>query len=417
MAGRSDRRRAAALGALVIAATLAPAGSPPSVRAGPASGVSIRGSPAFTPDQTEAPETAEPTTTTTPGTEASDQLLPENVNLGVVRVFEEITQTLVIFNEGNTEITFDAVTVDGAGFELAEEDCTGPPLMQNEDCQISIRFAPTEIRGFTGTLTVEVNGPTEVTTLQGTGIGPPVATVTLPPTSETPPPPTTGTPPPLSTVPDTAPSTTTPDDPDADLAALTEECERRARQAEVRYPDRLVMTVGRESDVKVNVTLEGTPPPSTESGTPDTVIDTATLTCFVTAVLSGSNFDIDPASQTGDFVLSATIDWSWDVVPKSTGRHDLDLRIIPRIGSGADTREGTPRTFRADITVIAEPRSTWEVISDFVSDLVQSPVVQLLVAGGVLGGLGAAIRKRFAAALARRRERTSGNDGHKNGYL
>lgn len=384
-------------------------GSHSAERAAPIAGVPIRGSPVDTPDQIDPPgTTAEPTTTSGPDTSA-DQLLPATLDFGVVRVFEEATQTLVIVNESSTPVEITAVNVDGTEFDLAGDECTGTTLIQNELCRISITFVPMEIRDYTGGLSASVNGTTEVTTLQGMGIAPPVATVTVPPTTEAPPPPTTA--------PDTAPSTTTPDDPDADLAVLTEECERRARQAEVRYPDRLVMTVGRESDVTVNVTLEGAQPPSTEVGTPDTVVDTATLTCFVTAVLSGSNFDIDPASQTGDFVLSATIDWSWDVVPKSTGRHDLDLRIIPRIGSGADTREGTPRTFRADITVIAEPRSTWEVISDFVSDLVQNPVVQLLVAGGVLGGLGAAIRKRFAAALARRRERKSGNDGHKSGYL
>ena len=199
-----------------------------------------------------------------------------------------------------------------------------------------------------------------------------------------------------------------------DLAARAGECERQVKAVIVRYPTELEMTVDRESEVVV----EGSAPPSTDPGGPDVVEEPATLTCFVMATLSGTNFEIDDPIRSGSFVLEPSITWTWDVTPTATGRHDLDLRITPQIGSGGDARDGTPREFQADITVTAQPRSLWQVLSDLVSDISQHSFFQFAVAAGFVSAIGAGIRKRANGVIAHRREQpeTDHEDRH-GGYL
>jgi len=306
--------------------------------------------------------------------------------------------------------------VDGAGFALAGIECVSGDGA--DTCEISIVFAPDAPGEFFGTLTVTASDTTQTSNLGGVGIEAP--TTVPPPTGPT----TTVSPstaPPTSDDSDQVPTsddsapTTTPVDQNPDLATLAEECQRMAVDALVRYPPAIEMTVGRPTTVVVTVDMADTAPTVTDA-TPDTVVDSAVLTCFVEARLSGNNFDIDQPTQPGDFVLEPSIRWEWEVVPRSTGRHQLDLLIIPKIQTSEDILDGTPRPFTADITVLAAPRSRWEAITDFVSDLIQNPFFQLAVAAGFLSAIGASTRKWFGAAMARRRSSRPGDDEH-DGYL
>ena len=336
-------------------------------------------------------------------------------------------------NDGTTQVLVTGTMVSGNGFELSPDGnaCQDTVLEPNESCTIDVMFSPTSPGDFDGVLTATAGGELVTSRLTGTGID---ESITVPPATSPPATSPESTPPPTTepTAPDTAsppssdqappttdsiPPTSTPPTDIDDLAERTRECERQVKQVIVSYPAELEMTVGRESEVAVSVTLEGSPAPTGDPSAPGTVDDAATLTCFVTATLSGTNFEIDDPTRPGDFVINPSITWTWDVTPKATGRHDLDLRITPRIGSGPDATDGTPREFRADITVTAEPRSAWQVLSDLVSDISQHSFFQFAVAAGFVSAIGAAIRRRANAVVARRREQQASDDNQHDGYL
>jgi len=200
-----------------------------------------------------------------------------NVAFPVTLVGETTVEDVKVFNDGGSSVLVSDVTVSGDEFRVAMNGCENVNLGPQESCTIAVAFSPASESEVDGLLTAMVDGEPLTSQLTGTGVGVP-SSVPPPATS----PATTGAPgtdpvPPVSTVPsppttgDTVP--TDPGEESEDLNARKRECERIARRAEVRYPDALEMTVGRESSVTVTVTLEGEPPPSSVEGTPDTVVD------------------------------------------------------------------------------------------------------------------------------------------------
>jgi hypothetical protein len=374
------------------------------------------------------------------------QLIPTPVEFEPIAAGTFDTTDVMLHNDGTqgaADIT--GIHVLGAGYELLVNECP-TTLEANESCDLTIQFGPPDpATNYPGTLTVDFvteGAPLQTITAAITGQSTSVTTTTTAVTSTTPPspgstpppqtdPPLTSpetsppeSPPPPTSVPSTDPPTTDPST-DAELAERLRQCESQAKEAEVSFPDRIEMLVGRVTEVHVEVTLPGASAGETIPDTgPATTVVTANLTCFVKATLSGSEFDIEDPTQSGSLLDTQRIDWFWDVTPQSAGDHQLALRITPRVElPGGRVENGTPRgPFTANIDVNAEERNLWERFSDWLTSVVEHPLVRGVGPFIAIAGLIAAfwkwvLRRPWPWAKDKLNTTTDEPDDSHDGYL
>ena len=90
-----------------------------------------------------------------------------------------------------------------------------------------------------------------------------------------------------------------------------------------------------------------------------TATATIKISDTVEARLTGAAFDIRPITPELQAVSAEkTTEWLWEVTPKQEGTHRLFLTVNAIIGSGADQRKRSIRTFDRTIEVRVPPRST-----------------------------------------------------------
>jgi PGF-CTERM protein len=121
---------------------------------------------------TNDPETTQTSVTLEgEGVETDIGLTPNTVSFGTVGVSSSITETVTLEN-GGSEFTIDDITVNGTGFELADE-VIGTTVSEGENVDIDVLFDPEAAGGQAGTITI--NGSTQTdttevsTALTGTG--------------------------------------------------------------------------------------------------------------------------------------------------------------------------------------------------------------------------------------------------------
>jgi hypothetical protein len=117
------------------------------------------------------------------------------------------------------------------------------------------------------------------------------------------------------------------------------------------------------------------------------------LRCEVQTRLRGSDFDVNPGDfQEGSFLDQAEIVWSWDVVPRRTGRRVLSMEIKSVADIGGRRIPGAGQyLYETSISVNAEPESFWGKTGRWSEPLVEHPLVKglgsLLLLLGTLGGI------------------------------
>ena len=111
------------------------------------------------------------------GTGASGvSLLPATLNVGSVAVGSLSSSLQVtVQNASASPVTVTSFTVT-APFELAANAC-GSTLAANDDCQLTLQFAPTQASSASGTLTLVDSAGTQTATLSGVGAAPPTDTL------------------------------------------------------------------------------------------------------------------------------------------------------------------------------------------------------------------------------------------------
>jgi hypothetical protein len=307
------------------------------------------------------------------------ELRPEVSDFEEVPIGEDDDRTVRIVNLGTKTVTLGEVTVDGPGFAVLFDNCSGEAVERDDSCAVTIMFLPPEEGSFVGH--VRLHEPVElVGDLVGRGVsGPssslPATSVVEPPPP--PPPPTTAPPATSGGVPTTsagAPTTTNPDGNDG-LAEQLRQCEADAAEAEIGFTPELHMVVDEVTNVRVTA-VAGEGPVITAGPGPTVTVVAARLHCEVEATLRGQDFDIDPSEpQPGSFLDQPTIVWTWQVTPTSSGPHTLQFRILPVAREDEIRLPGTPVLFEATISVDAAPKSFWERVDDVVRGIAGHPVV------------------------------------------
>lgn len=111
------------------------------------------------------------------------------------------------------------------------------------------------------------------------------------------------------------------------------------------------------------------------------------------ATLSGqTQFEIAPDEQTGSFLESPRIDWTWSVTALEPGDDlQMELRITPLIETTVGREAGTPvGPYVARIDVEAQPRSTWSQATAGLASVVDHPLfrgfIPVVTITGLLAG-------------------------------
>jgi hypothetical protein len=155
------------------------------------------------------------------------------------------------------------------------------------------------------------------------------------------------------------------------------------------------MTVRETSQVRVVASVAGATggTSSTTLGPSTTVVTGVPLRCQVEARIHGADFDVDPEGyQEGSFLDQPEIVWSWDVVPRRTGRKilTLDIRSVADV-RGRTIRGAAQHLYKTSINVEAEPESFWDKTRRWSEALVGHPLVKglgsLLLLLGTLAGI------------------------------
>lgn len=113
--------------------------------------------------------------------------LPREINFGNVPAGSlSAPNALTLTNQGNAAITLGAAGVTSGGFALS--GCAaGTVLQSGQACVLSVRFAPTEMSGYSATLTIPVAGESQAyrISLMGTGVQPAGPVPSLAPSTAT----------------------------------------------------------------------------------------------------------------------------------------------------------------------------------------------------------------------------------------
>ena len=87
-----------------------------------------------------------------------------------VRAGSFIDKTLTVSNTGNANLDFTLIGTSGAPFSRVGGTCAvGTPVVPSGTCSIIVRFAPTAVTTYNGSLTINSNGGNATVTLSGTG--------------------------------------------------------------------------------------------------------------------------------------------------------------------------------------------------------------------------------------------------------
>jgi hypothetical protein len=326
---------------------------------------------------TAAPSTSAPPDDTDPDPTApaiSIVITPATLVMGEVPVGDEVIDGFTVHNEGSDEVRIDHVILEGEGFSIHDDGCTGSPLAEGDRCVVEVEFAPTEAGTFEGTLTFETLAADFGRAIVGIGAAVPASTdplTTIPDVVPTTP---TTTPPPATTTP--APVTTTPGGGGGEDEELLERCEERAASAQLRFSPTDRMVVGEVDQVEVVASVDESFPDETD-GPPDTTIVPVRLRCEVAAQVRGAAFEIEPQDfQEGSFLDAPTITWRWDVRPLETGELTLTLDIRSVVVVDGRRLVGSSQLYSTDITVDAAPQSVPQHISGWFDALIDYPLVR-----------------------------------------
>lgn len=256
-----------------------------------------------------------------------------------------------------------------AWFAVGADGCAADPVIPpGGSCQIEVVFTPPEAGPFQGTVTVFSDAPLVTAALGGEAVEPPPtsSSSSIPPTSTT-----------------AAPSTTTTTQPES-----RDECDTRARYAEVVYQPTREMRVDDEEQVAVVATTGGSPVTSLPGNGSTTVVPQP-LRCQVRARLVGNDFTISPSDwTTKSFEGQPQVRWLWSVTPNEAGD---DLTLILEVqglrfdeDAGAYVEAGEAFETTATIEVSSAPKGLASRVNDAVSGVAGHPVVVLLAGTGAL---------------------------------
>lgn len=112
------------------------------------------------------------------GVTPAERVLPTSLSFGNQTVdTHSATQAVTVANtaDGTGPLRVGAAAVGGSGasqFELVFDDCSGQSVSPGDDCQLGVRFAPTEPASHSATLEIPSNGSSSpvAVSLSGTGI-------------------------------------------------------------------------------------------------------------------------------------------------------------------------------------------------------------------------------------------------------
>jgi hypothetical protein len=169
------------------------------------------------------------------------------------------------------------------------------------------------------------------------------------------------------------------------------------------------MIVGETQQISVVASIRGSAP-STDLFELPTTIAEVRLRCEFEVQLRGVAFDVDPKDfQPGSFLDQSSVEWSWDVTPKTRGREVLTLamRAVAQLGDRS-IKAASSRIVHANITVEAEPRSAFERGDEISRGVFDHPLVKLIGAGGFVAigtAIGGWARKARGKTPRKRRHR------------
>lgn len=184
------------------------------------------------------------------------------------------------------------------------------------------------------------------------------------------------------------------DPPTADQVA----CSKRAQQARVGFQPTRTMTVGRQEQIQVVVTVDKDVK-VTLPGNGQVVMADARLGCVIQAqIIGGEDFSIDPKGiEERTFLTDDTVTFSWIIVPKRVGPSVLELQVQSVVSPGGNAYAVNPQSFTAAINIEAVPRSTWGRITDAAQAFVDFPLVKgagvLVAFFGMLAGVKKYLRR------------------------
>ena len=106
------------------------------------------------------------------GREPDIHVRQQQLDFGAIAVGKEQMLEAQILNRGTRQLRIRAMSVDGPGFSVANDGCSGRPLPPRQECTVVVRFAPPSPGPCTGRLGVASDDPDErQVTLPLTGKG------------------------------------------------------------------------------------------------------------------------------------------------------------------------------------------------------------------------------------------------------
>jgi len=178
-------------------------------------------------------------------------------------------------------------------------------------------------------------------------------------------------------------------------------CSRRAQQVRVAYQPTRTMTVGRQEQIEVVLTVDKHMKVSLP-GDGQVVMSDTRLGCVIQAqIIGGEDFSIDPKSvEERTFLTDDTVRFSWIIMPKRVGPSVLELQVQSVVSPGGNAYAVNPQSFTAAINIEAIPHSTWQRITDAAQAFVDFPLVKgagvLVAFFGMLVGIKKYLRGKAA---------------------
>lgn len=196
----------------------------------------------------------------------------------------------------------------------------------------------------------------------------------------------------------TAPPTTRPpatsEPPDPRQEELDRQ-RRKLRAGTIAYRAPEPMRVGESQRVAVRVT-DGSAPPDTSAlpGTGPPTVDPALVGPDVKAVLTGTDFDIEPVGDNDRRVLvtGGHAEWAWDVRPRRSGHLRLEVTLYVLLSDGSTPIE--VRTYDRSVEV---PVDTWREVRSWLKEWLPYTGLTLPV---LVGGVWALLRRRTTTRKA-----------------
>lgn len=276
-------------------------------------------------------------------------------------------------------LSVDRVSSSLSAFRVVDDGCEDRQFDPGESCTVTVEFRPRSAGAAEGDIVLETSAGDVTVPVTGTGVKTSVSSSSTDPSSTSS----------SSTTTTTGRSTTTTSRL-SDEERLAE-CERRAEESRVAYEPELDMRLGETSQVRVRVSLPGSSTTATTIKGTSTTVEIAQLRCVVRAQLRSEDFTINPEDfQEGSFLDRPDIEWTWDVVPESTGQKVLTLTIQSLTEVGGREIVGGPRPYTAEIDVDAGPETVGTKVNRWSEAVVGHPLVQglgsLLLLGATAAG-------------------------------